>query len=129
MLFEQIFRKFSKRKVRYLVVGGIAVNLHGFGRATGDLDIMLALDDSNIKKFVDVVNDLQFIPRLPVKVEEFADSAKRDLWINEKNMKVFSVYNPKNPIEHIDIMVENYIDFKKAYSNRENMHAGDITIP
>ncbi|HEY0180540.1 MAG TPA: hypothetical protein VGC30_13050, partial [Dokdonella sp.] len=32
--------------VAYMVIGGLAVNVHGYVRATRDLDVMLALEDS-----------------------------------------------------------------------------------
>jgi len=38
MLYEDIFREFEREGVRYLVVGGIAVNLYGYVRLTVDLD-------------------------------------------------------------------------------------------
>jgi DNA polymerase II small subunit/DNA polymerase delta subunit B len=38
--FEKIFRSLNKAKVRYLVVGGVAVNIYGYPRFTGDLDIL-----------------------------------------------------------------------------------------
>lgn len=33
--------------VRYMVIGGIAVSVHGYVRATGDLDIMIAVSDTD----------------------------------------------------------------------------------
>ncbi len=128
MLFENIFRELQHRRIRYLVIGGIAVNLHGFARATGDLDIMLWLEESNLQKFVDMVKFLKMKPRVPVAVESFLDSRTRESWIREKGMKVFSVYNPKREIEHIDVMLEEYISFDQAYKNREVISAGGIKI-
>jgi hypothetical protein len=36
MIYEEIFREFEKVKVRYLAVGGVAVNLYGYVRLTDD---------------------------------------------------------------------------------------------
>jgi len=44
MFYQEIFDALEKKKVQYLVVGGVAVVLHGFVRATADLDLMVALD-------------------------------------------------------------------------------------
>ena len=130
MFYEQVFRKLNKKRVRYLVVGGIAVNLHGFPRVTGDLDIMLDLNDGkSVNGFVEVVKVLGFKPKIPVKVDDFAILSKRKSWIEEKNMKVFSVYNPSQEIEHIDVLIENLIDFDKAYKTREIVNAGNLKVP
>ena len=44
MFYLDLFHKIEDAGVRYLVVGGIAVNLHGINRLTHDVDLMLALD-------------------------------------------------------------------------------------
>ena len=130
MFYEQVFRKLNKKRVRYLVVGGIAVNLHGFPRVTGDLDIMLDLNDGkSVNGFVEVIKVLGFKPKIPVQVDDFAIPSKRKSWIEEKNMKVFSVYNPSQEIEHIDVLIENLIDFDKAYKTREIVNAGNLKVP
>jgi hypothetical protein len=36
-----IFKKLNERKIKYIVVGGIAVNLHGIPRMTYDIDLIL----------------------------------------------------------------------------------------
>ena len=47
-LFETVFDALNKAGVKYLVVGGAAVNLYGFPRFTGDLDILLLLKQENL---------------------------------------------------------------------------------
>lgn len=128
MFYERVFKELAIRKIRYLVIGGIAVNIYGYFRATGDLDLMLSLETENLKEFIKLVHTLGFVPRIPVRIEELKDPKKVEAWKKEKHLKVFSVYNPKNEIEHIDIMIENYIDFVSAYKNREVFTAKDIEI-
>ncbi len=50
MYGERFFRELAKRKIKYLVVGGVAVNLHGFVRATVDLDIVISFRDANFQR-------------------------------------------------------------------------------
>jgi hypothetical protein len=45
-----LFRAFSRAGVRYKVIGGIALNLHGLVRATEDLDIFVDPDPLNVEK-------------------------------------------------------------------------------
>ena len=101
-----------------MVIGGIAVNLHGVERPTGDLDLLVSFEKSNLEKFISAMKAIGWVPRLPVTFEEFSDPKKRAQWKKEKGMKVFSIYNPKRPLEPIDVMTEDYIDFDKAYRNR-----------
>lgn len=46
-VFEKVFRELNKTNVKYLVIGGVAVNLHGYVRFTGDLDLLLLLSKEN----------------------------------------------------------------------------------
>ena len=129
MIFESIFRELNSKKVQYLVIGGIAVNLHGFPRATGDLDLLILLEESNIRRFLEVVKKLKLNPRVPVKLDDFADAQMRKKWVREKGMVVFSVFDPKQPMAQIDVMIEPVVDFKKAYKSREVVKAGRLPIP
>lgn len=129
MLFESIFRELEERQVKYLVIGGIAVNFHGYDRVTGDLDIFVDLGKENLEKFIAAIKSVGWRPRLPVSLEAFADPKKRQSWIREKGMKVFSIYNPKNEVEHVDVMTESYLDFEKAYPKRKMIAARGIEIP
>jgi predicted nucleotidyltransferase len=128
MLYQSIIEKMNAEGVEYLVAGGIAVNLYGFIRATMDLDVFMMLDDVNIGKFVKIVKELGYEPRVPVAMDDFADPAKRREWINKKNMVVFSVYNPDDNMEHVDILLEDKIDFHEAYKRREIIKSGGLTI-
>lgn len=129
MLFENVFRELNSSGIEYVVIGGIAVNLHGFARTTGDLDIIISLTNREIGFFVNVVKKLGFVPKVPVKIEELADSEKRNNWINEKNMKVFSVYNPDYPLEQIDLLMLPGIEIEEIIKNRIIFNADGIQIP
>lgn len=45
-----VFRALDAEGVRYVLVGGVAVNLHGLGRATQDVDLFLPPDRDNIER-------------------------------------------------------------------------------
>jgi predicted nucleotidyltransferase len=130
MFYIEVFKKLNEEEVRYLIIGGVAVNLYGFPRLTFDLDLMLDLNDfKSVSGFVDSMNELGFKPVIPVKIEDFIDPENRRTWSQEKNMKVFSLYNPLKEIERVDVLVENYINFNEAYDRRKNIDAQGITLP
>jgi predicted nucleotidyltransferase len=118
LYYEDIFEELEKKKVKYLIIGGIAINLHGVERSTGDMDIMLSMDEKNLLKFVSVMKKLGLTPKVPVKPEDIADPIKLMRWKKEKNMKVFTFIDVDNPYINIDVMTENYISFEKAYKKR-----------
>jgi hypothetical protein len=128
MIYQSIIEKMNEENIEYLVAGGIAVNLYGYIRATMDLDILMVLDDINIGKFIKIVKDLGYKPRVPVSLDDFSNAAARQKWMREKGMKVFSVYNPVNAMEHVDVLLEESIDIRKAFERREVVRSGDLAI-
>ena len=48
MFYLDLFRTLQEAGVRYVVVGGLALNLHGIERSTMDIDLAIALDDDNL---------------------------------------------------------------------------------
>jgi hypothetical protein len=51
--FDKVFellRALERDRVDYVLVGGVASNLHGITRATQDVDIMLRLDETNVAR-------------------------------------------------------------------------------
>lgn len=128
MFYEELFKALNKKRVDYVVVGGVACVLHGVVRLTADIDLMIALNEKNIAQFVEVMKDLGYKPRIPVIVDELTDQKKREFWLKEKNMKVFSFYNPGQAISLIDIFIYEPIDYKKTRARAVKMKMGNLSI-
>ncbi len=59
--FEDLLRlcqSLNQEKVRYLVIGGFAVILHGSVRATKDIDLLVDSSQTNIKKIKQAMSSL-----------------------------------------------------------------------
>ena len=128
MLYKKILSELEEKGVKYLVIGGIAVNLYGHPRVTKDLDLMVSFEKNNMDKFIEIIKSFKLKPRVPVEIEELADKNKREFWKKEKNTKVFSFYNPENDLEVIDIMIQDYIDFDAAYKKVEKVSDGKLSV-
>ena len=73
MLLLKVFRVLNKKKVRYLVAGGVATVLYGNPRFTKDLDLFVDLDENNLGKLLTAFRALRFVPRVPVRPETFLE--------------------------------------------------------
>lgn len=112
---EAIIRALNEADVRYLIVGGLAVIAHGYMRFTTDVDLLLDLEEDNIKRAVKVLQSLDYRPRLPVAITDFAETHKREQWVNEKNLIVFSLASTQHPLTEVDIFAQNPLNFAQAY--------------
>jgi len=115
--------------VKYLVGGGVAVNLYGIERATADIDIVLKVDEKNLSKFVKVAKKLGLKPKLPLPLDDLIDGEKRRSWTVDKNMVVFSLYDARNPFFLLDIFVEEPFNFDEVYEERKKIEFENTVIP
>jgi len=50
--FKEFLRLLNAHAVEYLLIGGYAVNYHGYPRATADMDIWIAVHPTNANRVV-----------------------------------------------------------------------------
>jgi hypothetical protein len=107
-IFNQDFRDFidqlNKNDVKYVLIGGYSVILHGHPRTTGDMDILVAKTIDNYKKLRTAF--LHFgMPVFDMTEEKF---------LNE-NIEVFTFGRPP---ASIDVMTSALgVDFDSCYNS------------
>ena len=88
--FEALVRALNDAGVPFIVVGGIAVNAHGYGRLTADVDLVVRLHPDTVRAAFGSLASLGYRPLVPVTADGFADPDQRARWIAEKGMTVLS---------------------------------------
>src|SRR3989338_8961674 len=56
----KLLRLLKSKKIDYLVIGGHAVAFHGYPRATGDMDVWIAISKDNARKTVEALKEFGF---------------------------------------------------------------------
>jgi len=115
---ERIFQALNDASVRYQVAGGLAVVAHGYVRFTADVDLIVDLQDGNVRRAIAALAALGYRPRPPVPLEQFADGSARRRWVVEKGLTLFSLHSPQHPMTEIDLFVEPPLNFETAYQSR-----------
>lgn len=128
ILYEEILRGFQKQKVKYVVVGGIAVNLLGSLRSTADMDILVEMSDENLGKVVSILKKEGYRVKQPVDPMGIADEKLRYDWIHHKHMKAFNFYK-EDELKEVDIIIDSPVSFKEANKTALRIKAGDIALP
>jgi hypothetical protein len=119
--FEIIFKALADARVRYLTVGGVAVVLHGSARFTADLDLVIDLEPENLRGALGALAALDYRPRAPVQLLDFADPVKREDWMTNKGLTLFSLWSPSHPATEVDLFVQHPFPFDDAF--RRALHA------
>ncbi|MEZ5462421.1 hypothetical protein [Dokdonella sp.] len=126
---RQIFIALADARVEYVVVGGFAVILHGYLRATADLDLVIGLSQANCERGLKALSDIGFQPRLPVDLSDFADPDKRREWSEKGNMLVFQLWDPANPLRSLDLFIKEPIDFPTLLRDSVSKDIGGASVP
>jgi hypothetical protein len=128
ILYEEILREFQKQKVKYVLVGGIAVNLLGFLRSTVDMDILAEMSNENLRKVVGILKKQGYRVKQPVDPMGIANENIRYDWIHNKNMKAFNFYK-ESELKEVDIIIESPVSFAQANKTALRIKIGDIILP
>lgn len=118
MIFNQDFREFieslNKHNVRYLLIGGYAVALHGHPRYTKDLDIWIWMDNTNAANLLNALKDFGF-SSLPLVIEDF--------------LKPDQIVQLGFPPNRIDLMTSpKGIEFNTCYASREEIEIDGLKV-
>lgn len=113
----ELLQALSDRNVEYVLVGGLAVQLHGFLRATFDIDLVLAMDDENLTRFIDVARRFGLKPGIPVPIDSLRDAAQIEQWHREKGMLAFSLREPQAAGSVVDVLLRSDIPFERLKAN------------
>jgi len=113
---ERVLEALNAAGVRYLIVGGVAVVLHGHLRTTADLDLIVQLERDNVLRAMRALTGLGYRPRAPVAAETFADEEVRESWVRDKGLTVFSLWSSHTPTLEVDLFVREPLPFGEAYA-------------
>lgn len=112
---ECVVSQLNDAKVRYLIAGGLAVNAHGYTRATHDIDLVVQLNPANVSNALSALETLGYRPLAPVALKDFANETLRNIWIKEKGLSVFGLVSNQHPQAPIDIFVTEPFAFSQEY--------------
>lgn len=127
-VFEPIFQILNTAGVRYVVVGGLATVLHGYARLTADVDLAVDLAPEEAAKMIRALVSKGFRPQIPVRPDEFADPLVREVWFREKHMRAFSLVDPANPMQVVDLLLKPEVPFQTLWADSQEFMLNQTKI-
>ncbi|MGA2852688.1 MAG: hypothetical protein ABSE90_00950 [Verrucomicrobiota bacterium] len=127
---ETIVRALNAAKTRYLIVGGLAVNAHGYERLTVDVDLVIGLQRENILRGLRALQAAGWQMAIPVTPEDFANPKLRESWRKGKNLVALKLWSDAHRRTPVDVFVYEPFDFEKEYAAaKREMVAGKVSAP
>jgi len=105
----------NKHNVKMLMVGGGAVNFHGYQRHSADVDFWIDIDELNLKKLISALNDMGY------QLSDFNENIKQ----GKQNISI--KISPVAEIELITNFNPNK-SFDEAYQNKLEIIVNDEKI-
>ena len=112
--FLDLLRFLNEERVEYLVIGGMAVNYHGYHRSTGDLDLWVALAPENQDRLASALQKFGFSSR---------SVAQRPLLEASKFIRI-----GEQPIRVEIHGAISGVDFNECYANAEQCAIEGVDI-
>jgi predicted nucleotidyltransferase len=113
--FREFIASLLAREVRFLVVGGYAVALHGHPRYTADLDVWVLVDEQNAEAVVQALTDFG-LGGMGLSAEDFMEPDR--------------VVQLGYPPLRIDLMTSiDAVDFPEAYERRVEVEVDGVDVP
>ena len=121
---ERICAALRDSGLRYAVVGGYAVALHGAVRGTVDIDLVFPWEERTLVLAESALNGIGLVSALPVSAGEVY--AFRDEYVANRNLIAWKFHNPNDPLEQVDIII-NY-DLTGKRTKRVELASGPVRV-
>ncbi len=114
---KDILRKLIEFKVEFILIGGYAVNFHGYNRVTADMDVWLKPDNQNRTKFMDFL-----------KAEGFDEESLNQ--IGETDFTKHAAFHiGEKPLQIDFLTIISGINFSEANSKKQHLPFELTSVP
>ena len=127
--FIGLFAILAAAQVRFVLVGGLALVLHGLDRLTADVDLVIDLSAESAKTAVQALTAAGYRPLAPVDPIALADPLQRREWQSMRNMQVFSFWDSTNTRPTVDVMLESPVPFEDLWAAASVMNIAGHEVP
>jgi hypothetical protein len=126
--FEAIVEALNRAEVRFIVVDGIAVIAHGYGRNTEHVDLVIRLEPTAISNAFAALQKLGYQPRVPITATQFADADLRAEWIRDKGMRVLTFHSDLHRETPVDLFISEPFDFEQAGRRQDLADVDELNL-
>jgi len=129
-MLTDLFIGLEAAHVRYVLIGGMAVNLHGVPRSTFDIDLAVSFDEDNLRRFWEYMLSVGFKPRQPVTLQQFLQPAMREDWRVHKHMLAITFVVESPFWLEVDVLLDLAgMTFEELQADSCRIPMKDISIP
>lgn len=114
--FDEIVRTLNAATIPFLLVGGLAVNAHGYGRTTFHVDVVIQLTPEVVARAFAALAAADYHPAVPITAGQFGDAALRERLRREKGMLMLKFWSDRHRETPLDVFVTEPFSFVEEYA-------------
>lgn len=119
----------AESKTDYVLVGGLAMALHGYQRVTMDVDVVLAMEPGNLERFIAGAKAAGLQPTAPVAIESLARPDLLEAWRRDKGMLAFGLSGAEAQATVLDVLLDPGIPYAELRRDAVAVEVGAYRIP
>lgn len=110
MFYLDLFAALNRHQVSYLLIGGLAVALHGVERNTMDVDVCVVVSSDNLSRLAAAAKELNLQPMLPVPLSALEDIDTLRRWHTERHLQAFALRGDQLAGVTVDVLLFPPVD-------------------
>lgn len=114
--FEKLLVILADGGVEFVIVGGVAVTLHGYVRLTEDVDILIESSPSNIQRFLDSLADYGEGFARELSVDDFTDEEGAIRIVEETELSQIDVFTRMSGLRYQDLRADASVVSLRGHS-------------
>jgi Nucleotidyl transferase AbiEii toxin, Type IV TA system len=126
--FISLFALLAAARIRFVLVGGLALVLHGLDRLTADVDLVIDLSAESAQAAVQALTAAGYRALAPVDPIALADPKQRREWQTVRNMQVFSFWDSSNTRPTVDIILSPAVPFDELWTSAAVVNLGGHSV-
>jgi len=128
VFYLDLFRALERHQVDYLLVGGLAVALHGIERSTMDIDIVVATDPRNRASLLALARELELTPVLPVPLTSLDDLSLLQSWHEERHLEAFALKAPGLTGVTLDLLLFPRVNLEEMKGRTVHLSVSGVPV-
>jgi hypothetical protein len=110
MFYLDLFAALNRHQVSYVLIGGLAVALHGVERNTMDVDVCVVVSPGNMSRLAAAAKALNLQPMLPVPLSALEDIDTLRRWHTERHLQAFALRSDQLAGVTLDVLLFPPVD-------------------
>lgn len=129
MFYLDLFAALNRHEVSYVLIGGLAVALHGVERNTMDVDVCVVVSPDNLARLAAAARELKLQPMLPVPLSALEDIETLMRWHTERHLQAFALRSDQLAGVTLDILLFPPVNPQDMVQRAQRLDIAGVHVP